>query len=94
MIFAIVAATIILTGCETQSEASNNSVKYMSNKKSDWNSYNYFNKATIDKHNEVIEVDVEEWIEYPTSDEVLIVDKAGNYYYTQKRDCTLYYIYD
>lgn len=50
---------------------------------------NYFDKAIIDIHKEIIEVDVEAWTDYEDSDAIIIVAKDGTIYYTHLRDCTL-----
>ena len=50
---------------------------------------NYFDKAVIDIHKEIIEVDVEEWTDYEASDAIIFVSKDVTIYFTHLRDCTL-----
>lgn len=50
---------------------------------------NHFDKAIIDVHKEVIEVDVKKWCDYDDSEAIVIVTTDGTVYYTHLRDCTL-----
>jgi phosphoribosylformimino-5-aminoimidazole carboxamide ribonucleotide (ProFAR) isomerase len=50
---------------------------------------NYFDKAVINLHNQVIEVGVSKWQEYEDSNTLLIETTDGMRYYTTVYDCTL-----
>lgn len=81
---ALVIISFTACGCM------NNKVSaYASNKMmSEWGT-NYFNKAIIDIHKEIIEVDVKKWCDYDDSDAIVIISTDGTAYYTHLRDCTL-----
>lgn len=75
----------LLTACAVETVNANT----VSNKKySEWGT-NHFDKAIIDIHSEIIEVNVESWNDYDDSDAIIIETTDGKLYYTNLRDCTL-----
>ena len=73
----------LISSCSV--EAAN---KYTNRKYSEWGT-NYFDKATIDIHTEVITVDVAWWYDYENNETIVIGTTDGKIYYTHNRDCTL-----
>ena len=82
-IFAVVIST---TACEVN----NVNASTLYNRKYSEYGTNYFDKANIDIHTEVITVDVLWWYDYPDNETIIIGTKDGKIYYTHNRDCTLF----
>lgn len=84
--FLVVTAIAVVAGgyCST-----NHVQAAVSNKLHNEIGTNYFDKAIIDTHKGVIEVDVKKWNDYDDSDAIFIITKDGTTYYTNIRDCVL-----
>ncbi|MDE7476690.1 MAG: hypothetical protein K2M91_01855 [Lachnospiraceae bacterium] len=87
---SIVLGTIIAVTAFAAGGCMNDTITASTSNRMYWElGTNYFDKAVIDVHKEVIEVDVKKWTDYEDSDAIVIVTTDGTVYYTHLRDCTL-----
>lgn len=84
ILFLCISIAIMAPPDEVETKAA-----FISNKMySKWGT-DYFDKAIINTHKEIIEIEIKQWKDYDDSDAILIISKDGTIYYTNLTNCTL-----